>query len=314
LTGNAPADRVDVADRPAGAASRVGAEQITLPVTGMSCAACARTIERTLQGVSGVEAAGVNFATGLATVVYDPSVVKVPGLVEAVREAGYDVLPVHEAAEGEVAAGQAEPQAIADAQQVALEAHYRELRTRLIVAAGCALPVVAIAMAHLRFPGVNWIQLALVLPVIVYSGARFYRGALASLRHRNADMNTLIAVGTGTAFLYSAAVTIAPGFAASGAAGLHLPPPVYYEVSATIITLVLLGRLLEARARTRTSEAIRRLIRLQPRTARVIRGGSEVDVPVATLVRGDTIIVRPGERIRWTARSSRAPPRSTSRC
>jgi len=218
-----------------------------------------------------------------------------------VREAGYDVLPVRpsegEADEGGEVAGQAEPQAIADAQQAALETEYRGLRTRLIVAAGCTVPVVAIAMAHVRFPGVNWIQLVLALPVIAYSGARFYRGALASLRHRNADMNTLIAVGTGAAFLYSAAVTIAPGFVMHGAAGLHGPPPVYYEVSAAIITLVLLGRLLEARARTRTSEAIRRLTRLQPRTARVIRNGTEADVPVADLARGDMIIVRPGERI-----------------
>jgi Cu+-exporting ATPase len=301
LTRDASADRVEVADRPGETASRDGVQQITLPVTGMSCAACARTIERTLQGVSGVEAAGVNFVTGLATVVFDPSVVKVPGLVEAVREAGYDVLPVRpsegEAGEGGEVAEQAEPQAIANAQQAALEAEYRGLRTRLIVAAGCTVPVVAIAMAHLGFPGVNWIQLALVLPVVVYSGARFYRGALASLRHRNADMNTLIAVGTGAAFLYSTAVTVAPGFVMHGAAGLHGPPPVYYEVSATIITLVLLGRLLEARARTRTSDAIRRLIRLQPRTARVIRNGSEADVPIAEVARGDTVIVRPGERI-----------------
>jgi len=299
LSGNAPADRVEVADRPAEIASRGRAKQITLPVTGMSCAACARTIERSLAGVSGVETAGVNFATGLATVVYDPSVVKVPGLVEAVREAGYDVLPVGPPVGGaaEEVAEPAEPQAIADAQQAALEAEYRALGTRLAVAAGCALPVVAIAMAHLRLPGVNWIQLVLVLPVVVYSGARFYRGALASLRHRSADMNTLIAVGTGVAFLYSAAVTVAPGFAVHGDTGLHGSPPVYYEVSAAIITLVLLGRLLEARARTRTSEAIRRLVRLQPRTARVIRSLGEVDVPVADLVRGDTVIVRPGERI-----------------
>jgi P-type Cu+ transporter len=300
LTRDASVDREEVADSPGEMASRGGAKRITLPVTGMSCAACARTIERTLQGVSGVEAAGVNFATGLATVVFDPLVVQVPGLVEAVREAGYDVLPVRpaerETGRGDVAA-QPEPEAIADAQQAALEAEYRGLRAHLIVAAGCTVPLVMIAMAHWRFPGVNWIQLALALPVVVYSGARFYRGALASLRHRSADMNALIAVGTGAAFLYSAAVTIAPGFAVHGAAGLHGPPPVYYEVSATIITLVLLGRLLEARARTRTSEAIRRLVRLQPRTARVIRDGREADVPVGDLARGDTVVVRPGERI-----------------
>jgi Cu+-exporting ATPase len=281
--------------------SRAGAGQVSLPVTGMSCAACARTIERTLQGVSGVETAGVNFATGLATVVFDPSVVDLPDLVEAVREAGYDVLSVPPARGAAGEAGdvtdQPEPQAVADVQQAALEAEYRRLRTRLIVAVGCSVPAVVIAMTHLQFPGVNWVQLALVLPVIVYSGAGFYRGALVSLRHRNADMNTLIAVGTGAAFLYSLAVTIAPGLLTRAAASSHGPPPVYYEVSATIIALVLLGRLLEARARTRTSDAIRRLISLQPRTARVVRDGGEADIPVAEVARGDTVIVRPGERI-----------------
>jgi Cu+-exporting ATPase len=278
-------------------------DTITLPVTGMSCAACARTIEFTLRDVPGVRDAGVNYATGRATVVFDPSVVTPPALVDAVRGVGYDVLAVA-AAPSLVEAGAdalADELAIEDAERRAQESEYRTLRVKLAVAAGLALPILVISMARLRFPGVDWVQFALAAPVVVYAGSQFYRGAWASIRHRNADMNTLIAVGTGAAFAYSAAVTLAPGFVTSGAlssaATPHGPPAVYFEVATAIIALVLLGRTLESRARGRTAEAIRQLVRLQPRTARVVRGGIEMDVPIARVTTGDIVIVRPGERI-----------------
>src|SRR5439155_19279983 len=142
----------------------------------------------------------------------------------------------------------------------------------------------------------QWIKVGLAvltLPVVVWSGGQFYRGARSSFKHRTADMNTLIAVGTGAAYLYSLVATFAPGVLA--AAGR--PPDVYYEAVSAIIALILLGRLLEARARGRTSEAIRRLAGLRARTAHVVRDGKEIDIAVEAVVPGDLVIVRPGEKI-----------------
>jgi P-type Cu+ transporter len=262
---------------------------VTLPITGMSCAACARTIERTLQGVHGVVAAGVNYATNRATVKFDPLVVSLPDIVEAVRSVGYDVLPVGD--EGDSA------ETMEDAERRAREVEYRRLRTRFAVAVALSVPVMAISMAHFAFGGANWLQLALAAPVLFYSGAQFYRGAWASVRHRNADMNTLIAVGTGAAFAYSMVATVAPSLvAAPGHPGNH-GAAVYFETATAIIALVLLGRLLEARARGRTSEAIKRLLNLQPRTARVRRDGVEIEVPASRVLEQDIVLMRPGERI-----------------
>ncbi len=270
---------------------------VTLPVSGMSCAACARSVEHALKDLEGVEAAAVNYATNRATVKYDPSVLGVEDLAEAVRGAGYDVLGTP----GEAAAAGSEDEArLQDLEEKAREEEYRRLRRKLIVATALSAPVMVVSMAHLRFPGVNYLQLALSIPVLFYSGAQFYRGAWNSLRHRSADMNLLIAIGTGAAFAYSAVVTIVPGLVAGTPhAGLahDMPAAVYYETSTAIITLVLVGRLLEARARSRTSEAIKRLLGLQPRVARVERDGIEIDVPPEQVLHGDIVIVRPGERI-----------------
>jgi Cu+-exporting ATPase len=265
----------------------------------MSCAACARAIEVTLKETPGVEAAAVNFATGRAAVTFDPAAVGLDRLVQAVRDAGYDVIDVR----GETAKGAAgDPQAAGDGQteagrlddleQRAHAAAFVTLRRKFAVAVALTVPIMVVSMAHLHFEGANLLQLLLAGPVVAYSGSPFYRGAWKSLRHRAADMNTLIAVGTGVAFLYSAVVAIAPGLLADAA-----PPAVYFEVSTAIIALVLLGRLLEARARGRTSDAIRRLIRLQPRTARVRIDGTDVDIPVADVIAGHLVVVRPGERI-----------------
>jgi Cu+-exporting ATPase len=269
----------------------VETQAVTLPVTGMSCAACARTIQRTLEAVPGVSAAGVNFATNRATVRFDPSVVSIDGLADAVRSVGYEALTLG----GSEADGE---RSIEDVEQQVREAEYRRLRRRLLVAVALSVPIFVLGMAHVAFRGLNWLELALAAPVVFFSGGPFYRGAWASVRHRNADMNTLIAVGTGTAFLYSLVATVAPGLVASahGASASH-EPAVYYEVATAIIALVLVGRLLEARARGRTSEAIKRLLRLQPRTARVVRDGVEIDVPASQVLDEDEVIVHPGERI-----------------
>ncbi len=261
-----------------------GAEKrVDLPITGMTCAACARRIERRLGKVPGVSRAGVNFATARATVEFSPQATSVGQLIEAVEDAGYGV--------SEASAG-----STADA-----DAEYTELRRKFFVAAALSLPVLVLAMSHGRVPaldfaGSNWLQLILTTPVVFYSGRQFYSGAWAALRHRAADMNTLIAVGTGAAYLYSAAATIVPNFfRAHGAA--HQMPPVYFEAAGVIIALILLGKLLESRARRRTGDAITRLIGLQPKTARVLRGGVEIDLPVEQVAPGDTVVVRPGEKI-----------------
>ncbi|HEY0003582.1 MAG TPA: heavy metal translocating P-type ATPase [Pyrinomonadaceae bacterium] len=277
-------------------------ESIALPITGMTCAACARRIERKLSKAKGVRSCSVNFATSRATVEYDPRTTGVNELVRTVRETGYGTT------------GPARTDLIVDetdSEQAARRAEYQDLRRKFLVAAALALPVLIMAMSHgriawLNFRGANWVQLILTAPVVFYSGWQFYRGAWAALRHRAADMNTLIATGTGAAFLYSVAATIAPGYFGRLASGDMsamdgmkdvLIVPVYFEAASVIIALILLGSLLESRARGRTGEAIRRLIGLQPRTARVIREGSETDIPVEEVVKGDVLIVRPGEKI-----------------
>ncbi len=288
-----------------------GVVSTSLPVTGMTCAACAANIERALKRTPGVASVGVNYATNRAAVTFDPTLLTVPAIVETIRDIGYDVLEVpgagSDTASGAAtggndvsgAAGVEHEAAIEDAEAAARAADYRILRRRFIVGTILALPVVVIGMAHLHFPGVNWLQLVLATPVLVYSGWPFFRGAWKGLQHFTADMNTLIAVGTGAAWTFSVVATIAPALVTTDAhvAAGHSPAPVYFETAVVIIVLVLLGRLLEARARGRTSEAIKRLMGLQPKTARVIRADVEVEIPIYDVRMGDVVVVRPGERI-----------------
>ena len=280
---------------------------VSIPVTGMTCAACAATIERALKKLPGVGAAGVNYATNRATVTFDPDVLAVPAIVEAIRDVGYDVLTVPGRDATATLAGSEDPASILgadgeqleDLEQQAREKEYRSLRFRLALGTALAIPVVVLGMAHLHAPAANWVQLALSTPVLFYCGRQFYRGAWKALRHLTADMNTLISVGTGAAFVYSAVATVAPRAVSSDPHVLagYAPAPVYFETAVVIIVLVLLGKLLEARARGRTSEAIKRLIGLQPRTARIVRDGIEIEVPTRDVLRGDIVLVRPGERL-----------------
>ncbi len=234
-------------------------DRVDLPVSGMTCAACARAIERTLTDTPGVERAHVNFATATATVEYDGERARIGDLIGAIEELGYGVPETEPAADSEAA----------------------RYRLRLIVAVVFATPVLALGMTH----HANWVQLLLTLPVVLYSGAPFYAGAWTALRHRSANMNTLIALGTGAAFLYSVYETLRGGH------------QVYFEAAAVIIALILLGRTLEARARVKASAAIRRLMDLQPVMARVMRGDVEAEVPLADVHPGVIVVVRPGERI-----------------
>lgn len=267
-------------------------EIVTLPITGMTCAACARHIEQKLQSTEGVNQVAVNFATARATIGYDAKTIDTRGLVQAVKATGYGV---RETDTGEVA--QAE---VADS---ARDEEYKTLRRKFIIAALLSLPVLVIAMSHgkiaaLNFAGVNWLQWVLTTPVVFYCGWQFYRGAWIALRNRFADMNTLIAIGTGAAYLYSTSATIAPKFfITAGNQHMGMGVPVYFEAASVIIALILLGKMLEAKATGRTSDAIRRLVNLQAKTARVMRGGSEVDLPIEQVVVGDFVIVRPGEKI-----------------
>ncbi|MGH7326509.1 MAG: heavy metal translocating P-type ATPase [Candidatus Rokuibacteriota bacterium] len=260
-------------------------ERLTLPVRGMHCAACVGKVEGALQGVAGVSEASVNLATERATVTFDPARADVGSLRRAVADAGYELVdPVAASAAG------------ADGERLAREREQRAMRRRFVVGAVLSAPVLIGGMADL-FPWTPevlrdpWVLLALSTPVQFWVGWPFHRGFLRDLRHRTASMSTLVSIGTNAAYFYSLAVTLWPrAFATHGAM-------TYYETGAVVITLVVLGRWLEARARGRTSEAIQRLMTLAPRTARVLRDGHEQDVPTEAVLVGDHLRIRPGERI-----------------
>lgn len=261
---------------------------LELPLLGMTCANCANTIQRRLNKVDGMLQANVNFASEKATVEYVAGLVTRADLVAAVRKAGYDVV---EAASDEE---------MEDAEAAAREAEIRHEWTRLIVGVIFSLPLFVMSMlrdfglvgmwAHEAW--VNWLFFALATPVQFYVGWDYYVGAWKSLRNGSANMDVLVAMGSSVAYLYSVAVLIAKTFG-STVLGEH----VYFETSAVIITLIVLGKLLEVRAKGRTSEAIKKLIGLQPKTARVVRNGNEIDLLIAELVMGDEVILRPGEKI-----------------
>src|ERR687897_2274527 len=251
-------------------------------VTGMTCASCVGRVERALKKIPGVLEASVNLASEKATVRYLAGEVEPRDLEKAVEGAGYGV----------VRAGEAEAY-VEDAH----EKECRELRNNFLVAAALtalilagSLPMMLGFMPPIPMGWLNLGLLALATPVQFWAGWRFYRGAYAALKHGQANMNTLVAVGTSAAYLYSAAATLAPQLFAGRA-------EVYFDTSALIITLILLGRLLEARAKGRTNEAIKKLAGLQAKIARVVRDGEEVDVPVDDVVVGDVVVIRPGEKI-----------------
>jgi Cu+-exporting ATPase len=262
-------------------------EKVTLPISGMTCAACASRIERVLNRSEGVAEANVNFANEKATVVFDPQQTNADAICEVIRDSGYDVR--HAPPVGS-------PDSEQEWEQKERDAEVRDIRKKLTVALLFGIPTAILGMAHVSFPGANWIQFALSTPVVVYSGRQFYTGAWSALKHRAADMNTLVALGTGAAYLYSAVATIAPHMVTMHSAMGH-GAPVYFEAAAIIIALLLVGRLLEAKAKARTGDAIRGLIKLEAKTARVVRNGVESDIPVEQVVIGDLILVRPGEKI-----------------
>ncbi|PSB48898.1 copper-translocating P-type ATPase [Cyanosarcina cf. burmensis CCALA 770] len=267
-------------------------DNVTLKLRGMSCASCANNIEDAIRSVPGVDVYSVNFGTEQATVTYDPNKTDVATLQNAVDTAGYSAQPMQE-------------DVLAAEDDTERQTRQRENRalTRKVWTSGIISAILVIgslpAMTGLSIPLIPmwlhnpWVQLVLTAPVQFWCGASFFVNAWKALKRHTATMDTLVAIGTGAAYLYSLFPTFFPGwFIAQG-----LRPDVYYEAAAVIITLILLGRLLENRAKGQTSEAIRKLMGLQAKTARVIRNGKEIDVPIAQVVLGDVVLVRPGEKI-----------------
>ncbi len=292
------------------AVSSPSRQRAELPLLGMHCSACAVRIEKALSKVEGVENANVNFATTRATVQYDPAQTNPNQLREVVKKAGYDaIIAAAPASNGAISNGEG-GQSLADAENAAREAEYRDQKTRFLTALVLTVPVAVVAMGgHLspalerlfNFPGRAYFELLLTAPVLFWAGREFFTGAWSAARHRAADMNTLVAIGTFAAFLYSVVATFAPQLLAVASQGHgghgNAPAGVYYEVAAIIITLILMGRLLEARARAQTGSAIRALMGLQAKTARIEREGRELEVPLEEVRVGDIVLVRPGEKI-----------------
>jgi Cu+-exporting ATPase len=254
----------------------VATKKSIFPVSGMTCASCVARVEEALSSVPGVISVNVNLASEKATVEY----LEGTGLADmrrAVKDAGYELGPEAEALEDVATAVQRE---------------VRVLRNSFIVAVILATAIMAVGWGP-SFVGKSYLLWALATPVQFWAGLRFYRGAWGALKHKTSDMNTLIAVGTSVAYFYSMTAVIFPGLFATGV----LEPHLYFDTSAMIITLILLGRFLEARARGQTSEALRKLIGMQPKTALVVREGEQREIPVEEVQVGDLILVRPGERV-----------------
>jgi len=263
-------------------------QKVALPVQGMSCASCVLRVENALKKVPGVVNATVNLATERASVEYNPQAAGIGDFARAVDAAGYSL----------VTTGESE-----DREGRERQAHDEDLRKRFIVSAILTVPIMALSMLSMTtwipslhevsMDTLNKILFLLTTPVLFWAGQQFFAGFWKTLKHFTADMNTLIAVGTSAAYGYSTVATLFPELLAVGGR----MPEVYFDTTATIITLILLGRFLEARAKSRTSDAIKKLMGLQAKTARIVRNGAELDIPIDDVQVGDQVVVRPGERI-----------------
>ncbi len=303
------------------AAPRAAASQITIPVGGMTCAACQSRVQRALGKVAGVSDATVNLMLNNATVAFDPTVVSPQALVDKIRDTGYDA---------EIPRGEKTSLEAQDENERKQDAEFRHLRVRAIVAGLAGAVAMFFSMPLMMYtshlsgaPGndplmlwqeriftpwfvkhaawtyyldpriISYGSLLLTVAIMAWAGRHFYTRAWAALKHGAADMNTLIAVGTGVAFLYSVAATVAPSFFARRG----VAPDVYYEAVIIITAFILTGNAFEARAKRSTASALRALANLRPRTARVVRGGVESDIDIDDVLPGDDVVVRPGERV-----------------
>lgn len=254
-------------------------ETKVLPVLEMSCAVCAGNVESTVQALSGVEKASVNFAAGTLTVTYNPSVITLEVMQAAVQAAGYDLIVEAE-----------DPVAM---QEEKARMHYKILRRNTIGAWTLSIPLALLGMVFMHVPFGNWIMMVLALAIMIFFGRSFYVNGVRHALKGKANMDTLVALSTSIAFLFSLFNTLCPGFWL----GKGLEPHVYYEASGVIIAFVLLGKLMEERAKNSTSSAIKGLMGLQPKTARLVTDGREEEVLISNLQVGNVVSVRPGEKI-----------------
>ena len=264
-------------------------DNLILQLRGMSCASCASTVEKVIQAVPGVIECQVNFGAEQATVQYDPQQTGLEPIRSAVAKAGYQASALQEVGEE-------------NEEKTSRQAELRDLKRKIWVGGiisvllmsamipalfGLDLPLISVGLGNF------WVQLILTTPVMFWCGRSFFIGGSQALKNHTATMDTLIALGTGVAYLYSLFVTLFPAFFTTEG----VMPHVYFEIAATVITLILLGRLFETIAKGETSEAIRKLIGLGAKTARVIRNHQEVDIAIAEVILGDIVLVRPGEKI-----------------
>lgn len=243
-------------------------------VRGMHCASCVGRVEKSLAEVPGVIGAAVNLTTAEARIETGETLPDETALRAAVERAGFDYETITDSSSAD---------SVDDGES-------RALFLRFIIAAPLGVAVMVLAMSHADFAGANWLQFALTLPIVGWAGLPFFVNAWKGLKHLRADMDTLIALGTGTAFIASTIGLVAPEIWGG-------PPPIYFDAASMIAVFILLGRWLEGRAKTRTSQAVSRLLDLQVETAHVIRDGREVELPIAELAAGDRVAVRPGERV-----------------
>ncbi|RAU81802.1 heavy metal translocating P-type ATPase [Pontibacter arcticus] len=251
----------------------------SVPVTGMSCASCAGSVESMVGAQEGVHSAAVNFASQTLQVAYNPKQISISEIQKSVQDIGFDLIVDEENA--------------LEKQEEVQENNYRQLKQKTIAAAILTFPVFMIGMFFMNMPYANWIMLVLSAPVVFYFGRSFFINAFKQARHGKANMDTLVALSTGIAFVFSVFNTFFPEF--WHARGLHAH--VYFEAAAVVIVFIMLGKLLEERAKSNTSTAIKKLIGLQPKTVWRIEGEQEREIPVSEVQKGDLLLVRAGEKI-----------------
>jgi len=254
-------------------------QTLTFPVTGMSCASCAVSVESILGSHKGVEMAEINYASQLVKVAFHPEITGAANLRQAVQSIGYDL--IIDTANGK------------EKQEEAQQNYYQQLKRNITWATALTVPVVLIGMAFNHMPYANYIMLALTAPVLFIAGKDFFIGAFKQLKHGKANMDTLVALSTGIAFLFSAFNTFYPQFWIRQGLQAH----VYFEAASVIVVFILLGKLLEERAKSNTSSAIKKLIGLQPKTVLLITPKGEIETAIADVQTGDKLLVRPGEKI-----------------
>ena len=258
--------------------SAANAVKETFSVGGMTCAGCAASVESMLNAQDGIIKANVNFANNSVFVQYLPDAISFPQMQKVIKSIGYELIDNSEKED-------------LDRRR---EENYRKLKIKTGFAIALALPTVVIGMfLHMSLPNANWIMLALTAPVMMWSGQTFFVNAYKQARHLKSNMDTLVALSTGIAFVFSAFNTIDPDFFLSRG----LEPHVYFESAAVIIAMILLGKTLEEGAKGKTSAAIKKLMGLQPKTLRVIRNLIEIEIPIEQVIAGDTVLIKPGEKI-----------------